>query len=657
MSVKSGSEIPITKADLNQHLTLANTLLKSVTYQPKRDVAALRAERAQGQEKPSGLVFSREFVPGEAKPLSILALVRQINKGDELLEENLNATLNTVRTGIQIGLHVANLFGKYSGLEALRGRQSRNELTGPAEQADWKNKMEAQAAITLFVSSFYITWKLSSQSADELPTVHVDFAGLPEPLALRGQVQALNGALYHWGSYLSAAQTGLEVLKYTQLFFKATLDDLKTQAQAFEPNAGVFIDKSYRLEGTTFSVNGFHADVHGAGASVEFRRVDINDIVGNKDAKHHAYRIAQYLIAYDAKRKMNPLVELGAFPWIYLLKGKPGTGKTMIIGATLTLVDDYCRALGIPFRAHPFPNTIVSTFQGGSAENMQNWMNVLKNPNEIIIAPIDDAETAFESRTRQGISSGVREVINTFLVNTEGATAVIRGNAIMLIATNIPDQLDLAVMSRIQGRASVDGAISTEDWMDQIRLWTGKIDGWNKDLVDLSWPQRYEFLAAQGLMLETKSQGSVRLDFTDKRLEQIHDRLEKAGLRTNNFEYFGTLYGEVAKVFPQFSSRDERNIRTAVMTRFFDFDFPSQWLERKELFVEKSYDEKRTMILDLARQNLGKLKFSDVMFEEAVRYLNATVSILDGGINRRIDERAEEIRINHEAHQRFEKKS
>jgi hypothetical protein len=69
--------------------------------------------------------------------------------------------------------------------------------------------------------------------------------------------------------------------------------------------------------------------------------------------------------------------------------------------------------------------------------------------------------------------------------------------------------------------------------------------------------------------------------------------------------------------------------------------------------VAKPYDEKRGMILEVAKANMGGQTFAHVLLEETVKYLNVTASILDGGINRRIEERVVDLRVNTEAQRRL----
>ena len=365
----------------------------------------------------------------------------------------------------------------------------------------------------------------------------------------------------------------------------------------------------------------------------------------NKEAKRFSDRIARFLMAYDPVRKMNPMIEFGAFPWMYIYIGQPGTGKTMLIKRVMTQVRDYCEALGRPFRVHELPNDIISTFQGGSAERFERWWSVLRNPEEIIVAPIDDAENVFEERTRQGVSSGVKEVVGSLLRCTEGATAINRGNVILPWATNIPDIMDAAAMSRVMAKIPVPGAVTRKDYNDQMRMWGDGLDRLRKGIVDLSWPNDYEYLSDQDIAraAEAKKQKTEGLvAFKDKRLAQIYESIVSKGMSIRDYDLYGMLFAEIREKMRNFTSREVRNITTVVMSRLFDFDFPPDWLSDRNRFAALDYDVKRGMILDEAIKNMQGLKLSEILFEEMVRALDAMVEVIDGGRQRRIREYAKD---------------
>ena len=74
-----------------------------------------------------------------------------------------------------------------------------------------------------------------------------------------------------------------------------------------------------------------------------------------------------------AFREMHRVLDLGGLSAVHMGYGEPGTGKSMLISALATMLSDYCKNLGVPFLFWPMPNTVVSTFQGGSAERMMGW--------------------------------------------------------------------------------------------------------------------------------------------------------------------------------------------------------------------------------------------------------------------------------------------
>ena len=72
------------------------------------------------------------------------------------------------------------------------------------------------------------------------------------------------------------------------------------------------------------------------------------------------------------------------------------------------------------------------------------------------------------------IATGLHDT--TWSGYTEGAYAMNYGNSSIGLFTNLPEQLDKAVINRIQGRFKIDGAQSENDFIDQDYLWWKKFD-------------------------------------------------------------------------------------------------------------------------------------------------------------------------------------
>ena len=339
---------------------------------------------------------------------------------------------------------------------------------------------------------------------------------------------------------------------------------------------------------------------------------------------------------------------------VFMGYGIPGTGKSMLIAAIATRLKEHSENLEIPFLFHPMPDTIVSTFQGGSAEKMVEWMKPLQDPTRLIFAPIDDAENNLQERTAQGVSAGVKEVIGVFLRYTEGAYAVNYGNSSVGLFTNLPEMLDKAVISRVQGRFKIDGARNEQDFVDQDFLWWRKFEKTMPGFVNMSGPHDYKYLDAQQV---AKSLGDILQQSekpTEDRVLETFERVEKQ-FHDDAHMFYAHLYTEIQKIFPFFSSRDVRNIQKAVSLRLTDFDLERDWFENPETYFKKDYETKYNMLQELMRANMKGLDFSDIRRQEVVRYLDNVATIADTDFKRKVDARVNQLNIETEARSKFDK--
>ncbi|MCB0458169.1 MAG: AAA family ATPase, partial [Flavobacteriaceae bacterium] len=391
----------------------------------------------------------------------------------------------------------------------------------------------------------------------------------------------------------------------------------------------------------------------GSAKSVEFNKVQFEEIVGNRDAKHFARRLTERMLSYDFTAKKNPFQELGGFMPVFMGYGIPGTGKSMLIAAIATRLKEHCDNLEIPFLFHPMPDTLISTFQGGSAEKMVQWMKPLQDPSKIIFAPIDDAENNLQERTAQGVSAGVKEVIGVFLRYTEGAYAVNYGNSSIGLFTNLPEMLDKAVISRVQGRFKIDGARTLPDFVDQDYLWWRKIEKTMPGFVNMQNPKDYTYLSEQGLAKNLGEILKATEKPTEERVLEIYEKTaEKHKLDEHLF--YAELYKNIQKAFPFFSSRDIRNIQSAVSLRLTDFDLPKEWFEKADIYFKKDYETKFWMLQELMKANMKGLSFSDIRRQEVIRYLDNVATIADTDFKRKVDQRVHEMEVQLEARKQFE---
>jgi hypothetical protein len=577
-----------------------------------------------------------------------------VSRDEALLSDDVNHVLHVLRRGLTLGMHLSKLYTEASGLERLVEQNRRGALVG-SQAVEFRAKYHTAAAIAVFATSYYLVSTLADHKIEELGNLQLEAPGLPE-LSLQNPVRAIQGMLFYYGGALDSGtvRTDLDFVKMTQLYFQGVLDELKLRESSFE-HTEAFSDKAYKLEGEHFTIQGFAVELSGAEVSVEFNRVELADIVGNRDAKHGALRLVERLLCYDVATQRNPFVELGGFPRVRLGFGKPGTGKSLQIAATATMLHDRCGELGLPFLFWPMPDTVVSTFQGGSAERMVSWMKPLQDPSKIIYAPIDDGENNLEDRTRQGVSAGVREVIGVFLRYTEGAYAINHGNAAIDIFTNLPDQIDKAVLSRVVARFAVDGADRFEDFLDQDHMWWQRYLDIDPSFVNMKDPRGYTYLEAQA-MLESLSEFYEGVDEpNEERVRTIFEAVSKEH-KVREHAFFAELYLRVQEAFPFFTSRDVRNIQQAVNTRVMDFDLPEVWFEDLELFFAGDYDSKKAKLIELMHANMKGLSFAEVRLQETVRYLDNMVRIAQVTRERRLDEMVEDVLMRAEVAERVEKR-
>ncbi len=641
--------VPIKPDQLSEFTSRANALLAKVEWQPKTGVLSQNVPNASS----APAYRESSLSPATTESVSLLKIARAISRDEALLSSDVNHVMQILREGLKIGMYLSKLYTESSGLDRLIEQNQRSSLTD-AQKSEFRGKYTTASVISTFVTAYYVTSELADYKAEELGNIQLDFQGVPE-VSLQNPVRALQCLLFYYGMYADSPsiKTDLDFVKMTQLYFRAVVDEIKIREASFE-HEEAFTNQVYKLEQGDFSVHGFTIDIHASESSMEFNRVELSSIVGNREAKHSARRLAERLLCYDVATKQNPFNELGGFSTLRMGYGKPGTGKSLQIAATATMLADKCKALNIPFLFWPMPDTIVSTFQGGSAERMVAWMKPLRDSSKIVYAPIDDGENNLEDRTRQGVSAGVREVIGVFLRYTEGAYSLNHGNTAIEIFTNLPDQIDKAVLSRIVARFAIDGAEKWEDFLDQDHLWWRKYTNIDPAFIAMRDPGDYTYLAAQAL-LASVSEMQDQQEPKEESIKIIFDKI-KSQYEISEHRFFAELYRSVHESFPFFTSRDVRNIQQAVNNRIMDFDMPQEWFENLELFFAKDYDMKKNMLTELMKGNMKGLSFAEVRLQEAVKYLDNMVRIASVTRERRIDDLVEDVLMRGEVAKRVEAK-
>ena len=652
--MEHNTTFPIKRTELDVLRDEASSYLKSVQWE--------QGQRAKNREKDAKddsilLYLSRAKNGGseiEVTSVSktILALKKRLLPDSVAIPLHLNETLYAVQEGITLGIWIKDNYYDASGLSSLIERKSSLDNSGKRE---YESKMHTATAFMLFATAYNILHNLKNVASDDLSVMKNKFAGIPE-VSLMSPLKGISCCLFYYDKYLSHPEiikSDKDVVDFTVVFFEALIDEIQLRKSSLEYQETI-MDRTYKLEDSEFAVSGWSNVFAGAAKSVEFNQIQFEQIVGNRDAKHFARRLTERMLSYDFTEKKNPFQELGGFMPVFMGYGIPGTGKSMLIAAIATRLKEHSTNLDIPFLFHPMPDTIISTFQGGSAEKMVEWMKPLQDPTRLIFAPIDDAENNLQERTAQGVSAGVKEVIGVFLRYTEGAYAVNYGNSCVGLFTNLPEMLDKAVISRVQGRFKIDGARTEHDFLDQDHLWWRKFEKTMPSFVNMDDPQAYQYLDDQKM---AKNMGEILELFDKPTEERVLETFEKVDKMhdPNDHMFYASLYKEIQKIFPFFSSRDVRNIQSAISLRLTDFDLEDDWFENPEIYFRKDYETKFNMLQELMKANMKGLNFSDIRRQEVVRYLDNVATIADTDFKRKVDRRVDQMNIELEAREQFEK--
>ncbi|ARV08644.1 hypothetical protein BTO05_02935 [Winogradskyella sp. PC-19] len=653
--MEHNSTFPIKQTELDMLRDEATSYIKSIQWE--------QGERARNKDKDAKdesilLYLSRAKGNGGSAEVTsvsktILELKKRLLPESVALPVHLNSTLYAVQEGIGLGLWIRESYYDASGLSSLVENKSALDSNGKRE---YESKMHTATAFMLFALSYKILHDLKPTASDDLSVMKQKFAGIPE-VSLLTPLKGISCSLFYYDKYLGHPEiikSDKDVIDFTVVYFEALISEIQLRKSTLE-YTGTIVDRAYKLENSDFAIDGWSNTFEGTAKSVEFNKIQFEQIVGNRDAKHFARRLTERMLSYDFEAKKNPFQELGGFMPVFMGYGIPGTGKSMLIAAIATRLKEHCDNLDIPFLFHPMPDTLISTFQGGSAEKMVEWMKPLQDPTKLIFAPIDDAENNLQERTAQGVSAGVKEVIGVFLRYTEGAYAVNYGNSSVGLFTNLPEMLDKAVISRVQGRFKIDGARTEHDFLDQDHLWWRKLQDTMPEFINMNNPEGYQYLADQGL---AKSMGEILNAVekpTEERVHDTFDKVEKLHQATDHM-FYATLYKEIQKIFPFFSSRDVRNIQSAISLRLTDFDLEQDWFENPDKYFKKDYDTKFNMLQELMKANMKGLNFSDIRRQEVIRYLDNVATIADTDFKRKVDARINQLNIETEARNQFEGK-
>ena len=587
MSV-TADQMELRESDIEKHYPAALALLQGFDHTPR-----VAKGREAAVEKSSGIGTRRRFrstTPGlvtrstaRAEGVQLLARI----EGDEgVLVTPLQASvMNALRRALAISMAVAENYAEQIGLSDLK-RANLEGGVSSGKEAQFSEMLTAEALISLYVFASASSFLLASHASE----VSVDLSEVEEiltdnaPLALHGALWELDQDIGDYGS--DDAKLVATVTAYAE----ALMEKVAARAGSVG-RLEAFTSATWKVEADDFVVNGFTPASKGKASKLTMTFKKPNEIVGNHIAKYQAMKLSKMLMAYDFERRLNPFAELGGFIFTFMGDGAPGTGKTILIQMMAGLINDYCQVAGYPFRYQNFSTENIDSYQGKSGQNAKAFINHVIDPSVIGFGTIDDIDQLAGKRGDRQSSAGQLEITAVLMESFAGANTVVRGNCTFGMFSNYPENVDDALRQRAGARFLVDGPQTRDDYIDILYLLMGK----NHD-IPLGEHDLFEAQAIQKAVAASfESHGKPH----EEGLVKVFDAVQSQVGELDTIAKLGTYLKGIQEADERFTGRAIKNITDAVKVRAMDFELPDEWMEEPDLFLFKSYDEKKGMISEL----------------------------------------------------------
>ncbi|MDI7860824.1 ATP-binding protein [Rhizobiaceae bacterium n13] len=603
MSLNAGLTT-IHEDDIQKHLAVAQGMVTRLVVLDPGDGAGGTALAGTG----------RRFVPTvstgsvrRTREVELAKTIQSVKPSDPLLSPAQHALLYRARRGGQVALAVGDVFGRQTDLEQLQARNITAPLAG-AEADHFKSLMGAAAYVVAFSFSAYLLATLPEQGEPVDDTAEPDFLFDTPQDALKGMIAGLDRAI-------AGAPDAHAMVARARAFARVAIDGLIGRKARFTGLAA-FEDTHIRIDQDDFTLDGFDVAPGRKRKPLSMTFKEPKEIVGNHIAKYQAMRLAKMLMAYDFDRQMNPFVDLGGFLFTFIGDGMPGTGKTMLIQMIAGMLNDYCAVAGYAFHYENFGVDQISSYQGKSGQNCKEFVNNVMNPRAIGFGTIDDIDQVAARRSDDRASAGQQEVTAVLMESFAGASTVVRGNCTFGMFSNHPENVDDALRQRAGARWLVDGPQTRDDYIDILALLIGK-----NHAIPLG---EHQLLAAQEIRRAVaQSYGQHALPQEDG-LAAVWQHFEKENGGVATLADIGTYLHMIKETEPRFTGRAIKNITDAIKMRAMDVDLPDEWFATPDVFMRKSYDEKRAMIEDLR----GPITL-DMVLQEINRYADSEFRYAD----------------------------
>ena len=633
MTERHLSSIPITPDDLKSQLEEATNLLKSVSWSVEQQL-----------NKADTAAYSRSLEKCE-EVVSLSDLINAISEDDDLLSDVQLHALRAVRGAFQVARHVAEDYANRAGIPAKGGKPGITQI----QITEFNEKKQTSSAIALFIISRYIIWNMQSLLSDNafLESVNVSV----DEVDISRLVPSLRCATFYLGKNIEKEVHGGDarlvaiVHKYAETLQKEILDRVGSLK-----HTGFFTDITYHLEDADFAVSGFELMTLSHG-TVEIKETYPDQVIGSSTAGNEVDQSMRKLFLYDPKSQTNPIKEFGGFQSVQLLSGDPGNGKTLLLSVARTLGRDYAEASGLPYRDLVVPN-MVSKMQGESTDLAREYLRQLLDPSTINLGIGDEFEVVIPDHGGDEVSEGDKKVAVEFLKGLSGVGSVDRMNFLFLAATNYPERLDKAFMSRVKSRHCITGAETIDDYMRFLILNLKKLNKLYPDLINIKgveWDRDIREVRAE-------DDSYVRTDPT-MTVSEIHEMVLKHH-DPDDVRFFAAFFYLMKQRQKTFSLRDCANTVDGAKAHVAGFEIPLDWITEPNQYIEKELDHKNGLIAELATHHVDTsgINFAQMLDQKAVYYAEEALRMAETKRQREVEEYTERRLIQHLGEKEFNAK-
>ncbi|MAM63976.1 MAG: AAA family ATPase [Maritimibacter sp.] len=633
-------QMELTEEEIRAHYDAAGGMLEGFDHAPR--IGKARAEAPV--ERSPGVARWRRFrstTPGlvtrsTARPegVRLVDRIEAVGGDDPLVSPVEASVLHGLRRALAIALAMGEGYAQQTELAELKKENLAGSLPRDKSVA-FSELLAAESLIVLSVFANATAFLLAGQAGE----VSVEVGGVEEVLT-DNALLALHGALWELDQSIAThAEDEGRLVATVLAHAEALMERVSLRAQT-APRLAPFTGANYRVEADDFTIAGFTASRRARGSTLTMQFKKPHQVVGNHIAKYQAMKLAKMLMAYDFERKLNPFAELGGFIFTFMGDGMPGTGKTTLIQMMAGLIHGYCEVAGYPFRYQNLSTESIDSYQGKSAQNAKAFINNVVDPNVIGFGTIDDIDQLAGKRGDRQSSAGQLEITAVLMESFAGANTVVRGNCTFGMFSNYPENVDDALRQRAGARFLVDGPKTRDDYIDILALLMGK----NHDipLGDHALYEAQEIKKAVAASFESHSKPH------EDGLLTVYERVSGDIGTLDTIAKLGTYLKGIQEADPRFTGRAIKNITDAVKVRAMDFELPDEWMEEPDLFLFKSYDEKKGMIEEL-RQPIT----IEMVIQEINRYADSEFRYADKSDEVAIEKMVREFGITEEAKRRY----